>query len=174
MTEPLQPHSAALGLGGNLGDPPATMARALHMLDKHPAIDVRAVSPLYRTSPWGKTDQAWFYNCCTLIDTRLDPKPVLEACLSTERTLKQVRRERWGPRLIDIDVLTYDSERLEAEELTIPHPYMLERAFVLVPLAAIAGDLEVSGRSVSEWLALCDVSGVEAASEDGDWWREER
>ena len=173
MTEPRALHRAALGLGGNLGDPPATMARALQLLDGHDAVAVRTVSPLYRTPPWGKMDQAWFYNCCALVDTTLDPKPLLEQCLSTEQALKRVRRERWGPRLIDIDVLTYDCVRLEEERLTIPHPHMLERAFVLVPLADIAGDLEVSGRAVSEWLARCDVSGIEAVGRDTDWWREE-
>ncbi len=171
MAEPQQTRRAALGLGGNLGNPPATMARALQMLDGHPGIIVHAVSRLYRTPPWGKTDQAWFYNCCALVDTVLDPKPLLHACLETEQNLKRVRRERWGPRLIDIDVLTYASVQLDEEGLTIPHPHMLERAFVLVPLADIAGGMEVSGRAVSEWLAQCDVSGIEIADEDVEWWR---
>ena len=171
MTDQHNFQTVALGLGGNLGDPPSTMASALQILDSHASIAVRQVSPLYRTPPWGKTDQAWFYNCCALVDTTLDPKPMLDACLATEQKLKRVRRERWGPRVIDIDVLTYGSRKVDQEGLTIPHPHMFERAFVLVPLADIAGDLMVSKRTVSDWLELCDTGGIEPASADGNWWR---
>ncbi len=160
-----------LGLGGNLGDPPKAMARALHLLDGHDAIEVGAVSRLYRTPPWGKTDQDWFYNCCAGITTTLTPHAVLAACLDIEKQLKRKRRERWGPRIIDIDVLTYDDLAVDEEGLTIPHPHLHERAFVLVPLMDIAADIRVAGRSISQWARICDDAGIETVSADGGWWR---
>lgn len=159
-----------LGLGGNLGDPPVTMARALHLLGGNEAIRLDAVSRLYRTPPWGKTDQNWFYNCCALVETMLEPRAVLGACLGIERQLKRKRQERWGPRLIDIDVLTYGHEAVDEDGLTIPHPHMHERAFVLVPLRDIAPDLEIFGQPVSRWADNSDDAGIEAVSADGNWW----
>ena len=162
--------SSALGLGGNIGDPRASMSSALRLLDRTERVDVRAVSRLYRTPPWGKTDQDWFFNSCALIDTELQPHALLDVCLGVERTLKRERRERWGPRIIDIDVLTYSDRSVREEGLTIPHPHMHERAFVLLPLLDIAPDLKVSGKTVSEWARQADGAGIEAVSEDGDWW----
>jgi 2-amino-4-hydroxy-6-hydroxymethyldihydropteridine diphosphokinase len=166
------PHEATLGLGGNLGDPPVAMARALKLLDGHDAIRVASVSRLYKTPPWGKTDQDWFYNCCAMITTTLKPHAVLDICLAVEKKLKRKRRERWGPRVIDIDVLTYDNEAVDEDGLTIPHPHMHERGFVLVPLSDIASDMLVSGKSVSQWAASCDDAGIEIASPEGNWWLE--
>ncbi|MCR9135019.1 MAG: 2-amino-4-hydroxy-6-hydroxymethyldihydropteridine diphosphokinase [Alphaproteobacteria bacterium] len=165
--------SVTLGLGGNLGNPPATMARALRLLDADIAIRVAAVSRLYRTPPWGKTDQDWFYNCCVLVETSLEPRAILEVCLEIERQLKRKRQERWGPRLIDIDVLTYGDMAVDEEGLSIPHPYMHERAFVLVPLQEIAADLIIQGRSVSRWAQDSDAAGIEPVSSDGEWWRDD-
>ena len=85
------------------------MARALVLLDARPDCAVTHVSKLYRTPPWGKTDQAWFFNACAAVETSLLPDDLLDACLSIERQMKRERLERWGPRTIDIDVLTYDS-----------------------------------------------------------------
>ena len=163
-------HEALLGLGGNLEDPPARMSAALHLLQADDAVDVIAVSRLYRTPPWGKTDQDWFFNSCALVRTALDPQALLDACLSAERQLKRVRRERWGPRIIDIDVLTFADQTIDEDGLRIPHPHMHERAFVLLPLLDIAADLVVNGRSVSQWAARADASGIEIVSEDSNWW----
>lgn len=164
--------TATLGLGGNVGDPRAAMAAALQRLDNDPDCRMLAVSRLYRTPPWGKTDQADFLNCCAMVATRLAPQPLLELCLGIERDLKRVRIERWGPRTIDIDILTYDDQDVSTETLAIPHPRITERAFVLVPLADIAPQLEISGRKVSEWLTVIDAGGIEVASVDGEWWAE--
>ena len=163
--------SSALGLGGNIGDPKASMSSALRLLDQMEHARVRAVSRLYRTPPWGKTDQDWFFNSCALIETDLQPHELLDKCLSVERQLKRERRERWGPRIIDIDVLTYSDLSVHEEGLTIPHPHMHERAFVLLPLLDIAPDLNVAGKSVSEWARQADDAGIEVVSEDGGWWR---
>src|SRR5262245_28545484 len=92
---------ATLGLGGNIGDPAASMARALVLLDGRPDCAVTHVSKLYRTPPWGKTDQAWFFNACAEVRTSLPAEALLEACLSIERQMKRERLERWGPRTID-------------------------------------------------------------------------
>jgi len=171
VEQPL-PHGVTLGLGGNLGDPPLAMARALRRLDDQDGITLVSVSRLYRTPPWGKTDQDWFYNCCAAVATSLAPRAMLDACLGVERELKRIRGERWGPRLIDIDVLTYDRLCVDEDGLTIPHPHMLERAFVLVPLADIAADLPVAGKTIAAWAAASDAFGIERASADSTWWRE--
>ncbi|MEX3009452.1 2-amino-4-hydroxy-6-hydroxymethyldihydropteridine diphosphokinase [Hoeflea sp. TYP-13] len=163
-------HVALLGLGGNIGDPPASMAAALQILQADAEIEVAAVSRLYRTPPWGKTDQAWFFNSCAMVRTALSPHGLLDACLSTERRLKRKRRERWGPRIIDIDVLTYDAETIHEDGLSIPHPHMHERAFVLLPLMDIGPEVHVRGKPVSHWAASADAAGIELASEDSSWW----
>ena len=163
---------AALGLGGNLGDPPAAMGHALQQLNRHELCQVVAVSRLYQTPPWGKTDQADFYNCCALVQTELAPEPLLDLCLEIERGMKRVRAERWGPRTIDIDILTYGSVDKTTDRLQLPHPRMIERAFVLMPLNDIAAELEVSGKTVAEWLAQADASGIRIARDDVEWWRE--
>ncbi|MEM9105814.1 MAG: 2-amino-4-hydroxy-6-hydroxymethyldihydropteridine diphosphokinase [Pseudomonadota bacterium] len=164
---------ALLGLGGNLKDPPASMSAALHLLQADDAIDVVAVSRLYRTPPWGITDQNWFFNSCALVRTLLDPHELLDACLLAERQLKRVRRKRWGPRIIDIDVLTFGDQVIQDEGLRVPHPHLHERAFVLLPLLDIAPDVLVHGKPVSHWADSVDATGIEIVSKDGEWWQEE-
>lgn len=163
---------AYLGLGGNIGDPRASARAALAAIDAREDARVAAVSRLYRTPPWGKTDQPSFLNACAAVDTILGPRALLDLCLRTERALKRERGERWGPRTIDLDLLDYTGRRVEEEGLTLPHPRMTERAFVLVPLSDIAPDLVVDGVTVSRRLAMLDRTGIEAASADGGWWRE--
>jgi len=162
---------AFLCLGGNLGDPAATMAAALRMLDDHAGVSVVRASALYRTPPWGKTDQPDFLNAVAEIETGLAAHALLELCLDTERELKRERFERWGPRVIDIDILVYDDERIADESLQIPHPRMLERAFVLMPLAEIAPGLMLDGKPVEDHLGQLDTSGIERISADGTWWK---
>jgi 2-amino-4-hydroxy-6-hydroxymethyldihydropteridine diphosphokinase len=163
--------NAALGLGGNIGDPQASMAQALKLIDENADCGVLAVSKLYRTPPWGKTDQADFYNCCALVKTRLQPLALLDRCLEIERGMKRVRIERWGPRTIDIDVLTYGDVTLQSERIEIPHPRMTERAFVMVPLADIAADMVIKGRAVSQWLSGLSAEGIVEANKNPLWWR---
>jgi 2-amino-4-hydroxy-6-hydroxymethyldihydropteridine diphosphokinase len=159
-----------LSLGGNLGDPAASMATALRLLDADDDTRVIAVSSLYRTPPWGKLDQPDFLNAAAEISTALAPRALLDLCLEAERKLKRVREERWGPRLIDIDILVFGDRVIHETGLEVPHPRMLERAFVLAPLAEIAPELAVGGRSVSERLSAVDTSGIERLASGRDWW----
>lgn len=162
---------AAIGLGGNVGNPEKTMAEALRRLDDRSDVTVRRVSPLYRTPPWGKTDQAWFHNACALVETTLDPHGLLAACLQVEASLGRVREDRWGPRTIDLDVLLHGDFFSDAQMLTVPHPRMTERAFVMIPLADIAPRAVVRLQSVDEWAQQVDSAGIEQLTPDGNWWR---
>ncbi|RJT29227.1 2-amino-4-hydroxy-6-hydroxymethyldihydropteridine diphosphokinase [Mesorhizobium waimense] len=166
-----QNNTVYLSLGGNLGDPAKSMAAALRILDGDDKTRVVAVSSLYRTSPWGKLDQPDFLNAAAAIATTLAPRALLELCLDAERRLKRVREERWGPRLIDIDILVFGDRIIHETGLEVPHPRMLERAFVLAPLAEIAPDLAIGGKSVSERLSVVDTSGIERLPSGRDWWQ---
>ncbi|GJE51559.1 2-amino-4-hydroxy-6-hydroxymethyldihydropteridine pyrophosphokinase [Methylobacterium tardum] len=154
---------AYLGIGSNIGDMAAMLDRAVAGLAAVPGIAIVARSADYRTPPWGKTDQPWFLNGAVAIDTDLDPHGLLDACLSVEHDLGRVREERWGPRVIDIDVLAYEGAAVEDARLVLPHRYVRERAFVLVPLAEIAPDLVIGGERVVDALAKLDRSGIAPA-----------
>lgn len=162
---------ANLGLGGNVGDPIVAMASALQNLDAHDLCKVANVSRLYRTPPWGKTDQDWFFNAAAEIETELEPEALLDLCLDIEQGMKRIRRERWGPRTLDIDVLTFGGKTLKTDRLTIPHPHMHERAFVLMPLCDYAPDAIIAGKTAKQWLKAADTAGIEAVSADRNWWK---
>jgi 2-amino-4-hydroxy-6-hydroxymethyldihydropteridine diphosphokinase len=162
---------AYLGLGGNLGDPAKSMGAALRMLDADPLTAVVSVSSLYRTPPWGKTDQPDFLNATAEVLTSHSPRELLDLCLEAEQRLKRVRKERWGPRLIDIDILVFGDKAVHEHGLEIPHPRMLERAFVLAPLAEIAPNFVVGGRSLSNHLANLDTTGITRLPSGPDWWK---
>lgn len=154
---------AFLALGGNLGDVRATFERAIAMLCKDGAVALAARSSDYRTPPWGVTDQPAFLNAVIAVVTTLPPHKLLNRALDCERALGRDRaRERhWGPRTIDIDILAYDNLELHDADLTLPHPHLFERAFVLVPLAEIAPDRLIGGIRVRDALARVDTRGVE-------------
>lgn len=170
MPAPDLGRTAYLGLGGNIGDPVAAMAEALRAFAGRSDCSVLAVSRLYRTPPWGKTDQDWFFNAAAAIQTTLAPHALLDLCLEIERSMKRVRVERWGPRTIDLDVLAYDDITLSDERLTIPHPRMKDRAFVLMPLVDLTPGLRLEGRTIEAWLEDVDKSGIEIADSDPKWW----
>jgi 2-amino-4-hydroxy-6-hydroxymethyldihydropteridine diphosphokinase len=130
-----------------------------------------AVSSLYRTPPWGRTDQPDFLNAVARIETTLPPHDLLWLCLEEERLLKRVRRERWGPRTIDIDILLYGDRTIDEDGLTVPHPRLAERAFVLVPLKEIVPEIEIGGKSLEELVSRLDDSGIECVTNGGNWWR---
>ena len=158
-----------LGLGGNLGDPARAMGEALRLLDQGPDTRVAAVSPLYRTPPWGKLDQPDFFNAAAEVATGLSPRGLLDLCLDAERKLKRVRAERWGPRVVDIDVLAFEGVSAREAGLDLPHPRMLERAFVLTPLAEIAPDLVVEGHTVADRAAALGGEGIVRLDGGSDW-----
>jgi 2-amino-4-hydroxy-6-hydroxymethyldihydropteridine diphosphokinase len=164
-----QPERVFLSLGGNLGEPAKAMAAALRLLDADPETSVVAVSSLYRTPPWGKTDQPDFLNAAAEIRTKRSPRGLLDLCLDAERKLKRVREERWGPRLIDMDILAFGDRAIDEAGLIVPHPRMLERAFVLVPLAEIAPYFRIGTISVADHLARLDPAGIEKLP-GNDWW----
>lgn len=161
---------AVLGLGGNIGDPRKAMAKAIAALATNASIDVTAVSALYSTPPWGKTDQPPFLNAAARIETRLTPRGLLETLLSVERLLGRERGERWGPRTIDIDILLFGRQTVDEPGLRVPHPRLAERAFALAPLVDVLPDAAFAGRSATEWLSLSDRSGVSRVAEPG-WHR---
>jgi dihydropteroate synthase len=150
-----------LALGGNVGDKVASLRRAMRAIAGEPGIELTAVSRLYRTAPWGKTDQDWFVNACALGRTSLAPKALLERVKALEVGLGREPTERWGPRVIDIDLIAYDDIMLKTERLTLPHPELFNRAFVLVPLAEIAPDLVIAGVQVGEAAARLRAEAAE-------------
>ena len=115
-------------------------------------VSLTALSSVYRTPPWGKLDQPDFLNMAALVETTLPSRALLALCLEVERGLGRERRERWGPRLIDIDILTYGDATIDEPNLKVPHPRLTERAFALAPLAEIAPRLIVGGRTIADWL----------------------
>ncbi|GJD56898.1 2-amino-4-hydroxy-6-hydroxymethyldihydropteridine diphosphokinase [Methylobacterium dankookense] len=151
---------AYLGLGSNIGDKAAMLDAAVAGLAARPGIRIAARSRNYRTPPWGDTDQDWFLNGALAVETDLDPHGLLDACLAVEKELGRVRERRWGPRVIDIDVLSYAGATVEDERLILPHRFVRQRAFVLVPLAEIAPDLTIGDETVTEALAKLDATGI--------------
>jgi 2-amino-4-hydroxy-6-hydroxymethyldihydropteridine diphosphokinase len=143
---------AYVGLGANLGDREGTIRAAVAQLP-----GVVAVSPLRETDPVGVTDQPQFLNGVAELETELEPRELLDVLLAVERRLGRERRERWGPRTIDLDLLLYGDEVIDEDGLTVPHPRLRERRFVLEPLADLAPKLVVPGLGgVEELLAELD------------------
>jgi 2-amino-4-hydroxy-6-hydroxymethyldihydropteridine diphosphokinase len=154
---------ALLALGGNLGEVRQTFDRALARLCDGKSAWLVARSSDYVTPPWGVKDQPPFINCCAAIETNLSPRELLARTQEVERTFGRARadEQRWGPRTLDIDILAYDEVAMTEPELTLPHPRLFERAFVLVPLDDIAPDRVIAGRRVRDALAGVDATGIE-------------
>ena len=140
---------AFLALGSNLGDRWENLSRAMHALAQERALALKKVSSVFETEPIDYVEQPDFLNLVLQIETAFPAVKLLVRCLEIETELGRVRHERWGPRTIDIDVLWYDDQRVAQENLTLPHPRMLERAFVMVPLAEIAPELVLEGETVA-------------------------
>lgn len=136
---------AYLGLGSNIGNSVETLEQALHLLNASSHIEVTTQSSIYRTNPIGYVEQPDFYNLVAEVKTSLSPKALLSTILQVEQELQRVRTIRWGPRTMDIDILLYGDSIIHQPQLHIPHPRMMERGFVLVPLYEIAGDLSIPG-----------------------------
>jgi 2-amino-4-hydroxy-6-hydroxymethyldihydropteridine diphosphokinase len=154
-------HTIYIALGTNLGDRSANLQAAIKAM--LPGIYVLAESHIYETPPWGYEDQPAFLNMVIKAETELEPEPLLKYLKQLEVELGREQNFRWGPRLIDLDILFYDDIVLDSPPLGIPHPRLHERAFVLVPLADIAPDYihPVLDKSVRELLAQVDTEGIE-------------
>jgi 2-amino-4-hydroxy-6-hydroxymethyldihydropteridine diphosphokinase len=154
---------ALIALGGNLGNARATLARALAQFCDGTEVRLMARSSDYRTPPWAVENQPSFVNLCVAVDTALSPQALLARAQAVERVFgrDRARERRWGPRTVDIDLLAYDDLVIDTAELTLPHPRLLERAFVLVPLAEIAPERIIAGRRVRDALTGLDTAGIE-------------
>ena len=151
---------AFLGLGSNQGERAALLTAALIRLDLVAGVRITAVSSLYATVPVGPQDQPEFLNAAVRVRTTLAPSALLAVCLEIETALGRVRAERWGPRTLDLDLLLFGELRLAEPGLAVPHPRLRERPFVLQPLAEIAGEVRLDGRSLAEWAAAAGTAGV--------------
>ena len=149
-----------LSLGSNLGDPPANLAAALARLAARGQVRIEAVSAVYRTKPWGPIVQADFANLCATGLTDLAPLDLLDEVKAVEAELGRIPGRRWGPRLVDIDIVFHGDVRLDTPRLTLPHREATRRAFVMVPLADIAPDRVLAGRRVAAWAAALPAADV--------------
>jgi 2-amino-4-hydroxy-6-hydroxymethyldihydropteridine diphosphokinase len=154
---------AYLALGGNVGNSRAILDRAVQLLCDGRDLRLTARSSDYSTPPWGFKYQPPFINLCIAVDTTLSPRDLLARAQAVELKLGRDRahEKRWGPRTADIDIIAYDDLTLDEPGLILPHPHLFERAFVLLPLAEIAGDRVIAGQSLREALAKVDSTGIE-------------
>ncbi len=152
-----------IALGGNVGDVRATFEKAIANICGMTQAALLARSSDYATPPWGDEHQARFINACIEIETSLDPHALLFTLHKIEKKYgrDRVNEKRWGPRTLDLDLIAYDDIRLDKPELTLPHPRLFERAFVLVPLAEIAPDRVIAGQTPRHALAKLSTEGIE-------------
>lgn len=137
--------TAYIGVGTNLGNKRDNIKRAITMLDEIKQILVTAVAPVYRTAPVGYTEQDYFLNTVVQVETYLSPRELLAKMLGIEDKMGRKRTIRWGPRVIDLDLLLYGDKEVKEKDLIVPHPRLTKRAFVAVPLADLAPDLKLPG-----------------------------
>ena len=133
-------HIAYIAIGSNMDSPIDNCREAADLINDHPAISVSSRSSLYESEPFGKTDQDPFINSVIEVTTLLSPELLYKACVSIESKMGRVRDEKWGPRIIDLDIIFYDDLVFKERNLEIPHPGLIERSFVLVPMNEIAPD----------------------------------
>src|ERR1700761_6708602 len=154
--------SALIALGGTVGEVRARFSAAIDAICREAPATLTARSADYETPPWGGVAQPPFINACIAIETARAPRSLLATLHAIERTFgrDRARETRWGPRTLDLDLIAYDDIALDTPELTLPHPRLFERAFVLVPLADIAPDRIIAGRSVREALSRVSKDGI--------------
>lgn len=152
---------AYVALGSNLGDPQQQLLDAMEALARLPDTRLLQRSSFYRTPPWGVLEQPPFVNAAAQLETALSPHALLEALLDIEKKAGRVRAVRNGPRILDLDLLYIDGVQLDDPRLTLPHPRMAERAFVLLPLHDLAPTLPLPGGTVTQLLARLDLAGCE-------------
>lgn len=148
------------GLGSNIGDKPENIRKALKLLEERRIAALTAVSRIYRTPPWGVLDQGDFANACAIGETALSPYELLAAVKKIEADMGREPTRRWGPRLIDVDILFLGDHTLDDPELTLPHKELFGRGFVLLPLAELDPDLVLDGVRLADAVAAVDAAGV--------------
>ena len=154
---------AYLSIGSNMGDRLETFRRAFEILGNNPQIDLLSCSSLYETDPVGYTEQDCFLNAVIKVQTTLNPEELLKTCMDVEQELGRKREKRWGPRTLDLDILLYNHENIESEILSVPHPRMHERGFVIIPLMELTPEIRLPNidESLSELLEKSsDKKGV--------------
>lgn len=156
-----------LGLGSNLGDRRRWLEEAVRRLAALPGLQILRTSSLYETEPWGGVPQPRYLNLVAEGWSAIPPEALLEAALAVEQELGRVRSVRWGPRTVDVDLLWVEGEERSTERLTLPHPRLTQRAFVLVPLAELEPDLVVDGRKVRWWLEQLRAGEGDVVRVDG-------
>lgn len=157
-------NKAYLGLGSNLGDKKRYLYDAIQYLNHHDQITIIKLSSLYETAPWGYTDQDIFMNLVVEVETSLNSIELLDICQMIENELGRVREIKWGPRVIDVDILLYNEEEINSDRLIVPHPYMIERDFVMIPLAEINPQLVIKGKTAKEWAQVFDEQALKIIS----------
>ena len=153
---------AAIALGSNVGDKRANIARAIELLTTRGDIVLIGRSRDYRSAPWGVLEQDWFVNAVITVATELGPHDLLTRCQDVENEMGRVRLKKWGPRLIDVDVLIYRDQRINDPDLIVPHPFIAQRGFVLVPLREVAPALRIGGESLDVLIGRIDTSDLAA------------
>ncbi|MGH1418158.1 MAG: 2-amino-4-hydroxy-6-hydroxymethyldihydropteridine diphosphokinase [Hyphomicrobiaceae bacterium] len=162
MAEEQKAFDAVIALGSNIGDKFSNMSRAIEILTRRGDIQVVKRSRDFKTPPWGKTDQDWFANGALSVATGLSPRHLLDRCQSVEREMGRTLIEKWGPRVIDLDILVFGDLVVDEQDLQIPHPFLTERGFVLAPMADVAPEFIVKGQTISQWLEMVDLTGIKA------------
>ncbi|CAL76499.1 2-amino-4-hydroxy-6-hydroxymethyldihydropteridinepyrophosphokinase (7, 8-dihydro-6-hydroxymethylpterin-pyrophosphokinase) (HPPK) (6-hydroxymethyl-7,8-dihydropterin pyrophosphokinase) (PPPK) [Bradyrhizobium sp. ORS 278] len=155
--------SALIALGGNVGDVRATFVQAIAEICRRADATLVARSSDYMTPPWGEVQQPPFVNACIAVETAVAPHPLLAILHDVERLFgrDRARETRWGPRTLDLDLIAYDDVTLDTPDLTLPHPRLFERGFVLVPLAEIVPERRIAGRRVEEALGAVSRDGIQ-------------
>ncbi|MBU1295807.1 MAG: 2-amino-4-hydroxy-6-hydroxymethyldihydropteridine diphosphokinase [Gammaproteobacteria bacterium] len=152
---------AYIGLGSNLENPVAQLDRAIDALKKHDDLKNLRVSSIYGSKPVGPQDQPDYINAVATFETNLPPIILLDLLQSIEQSQRRVRERHWGPRTLDLDLLLYGQETILLPRLTVPHPFMLERGFVIKPLSDLAPDmLLANGKTVTEQLQQLDTNDL--------------
>ncbi len=140
-----------LGLGSNMGERECHLQQALRLLESGGDIRVDQVSAIYDTDPFGVIDQPDFLNMTVSVETKLTPQALLHKCLQVENIMGRIRTQRWGPRVIDIDLLLFNDVQIQSSDLVLPHPGIMERPFVIIPLRDIAPELRLpNGRKAMD------------------------
>ncbi|WP_447554281.1 2-amino-4-hydroxy-6-hydroxymethyldihydropteridine diphosphokinase [Vreelandella sp. EE22] len=158
---------AYIGIGSNIEEPLVQVRQAITELDQLPLTTVGDVSSLYQSRPVGPQDQPDFINAVAALHTALSPLALLDQLQGLEQRHRRRRLRHWGPRTLDLDLLLFDEQVIDHPRLSVPHPHMTDRAFVLMPLAELDGALSVFDRPVSHWLERIPDPGLQRLVEDG-------